>query len=69
MKPNALTRVAIKRCKRKHPDWTDQRIFEDMKTLTDAAGAYSDQVTLLDVQGVIASMPQSWPGDLFKWNA
>ena len=64
MKPNALTRVAIKRCKRVHPEWTEQQILDHVKTLTDAAGMYHDSVTLQDVKDVIASMPEYSPGVL-----
>ena len=68
MTVHALTRVAIKRCKRTHPDWTDERVFEYVNSLTDPGGPYSDQVTLLDVQCVLSSMVDEYPRELFKWN-
>ena len=55
---NALTRIAIKHCKRVHPEWTEQQILDRMRTLTDASGVYQDCVTLQDVKDVIASMPE-----------
>ena len=53
---NLLTRVAIKRLHRAHPDWTPERILEHVKVLTDAAGPYKDTVTLQDVKDVLDSM-------------
>ena len=61
---NALTRIAIKHCRRVHPEWTEQQILDRMRTLTDAAGVYHDNVTLEDVKDVIASMPEYRPGVL-----
>ena len=61
---NALTRIAIKHCKRVHPDWTEQQILDHVKTLTDASGVYHDNVNLQDVKDVIASMPEYRPGVL-----
>ena len=61
---NALTRVAIKRTKRVHPEWTEQAILEHVKNLTDAAGLYRDTLTLQDVKDAIASMPEYRPGML-----
>ena len=61
---NALTRVAIKRTKRVHHEWTDDAILAHVKSLTDAAGLYRDTLTLQDVKDVIASMPEYRPGML-----
>ena len=61
---NALTRVAIKRAKRVHPEWPDDAILAHVKSLTDAAGVYRDRLTLEDVKDVIASMPEYRPGRL-----
>lgn len=61
---NTLTRVAIKRTKRLHPEWPDGVILEHIKTLTDASGLYRDTVTLQDVKDAIASMPEYRPGRL-----
>jgi hypothetical protein len=55
---NALTRVQIKRTKRLHPDWPDNRILEHVRTLVDAAGLYRDRLELEDVKDAIASMPE-----------
>jgi hypothetical protein len=54
----AMTRVIIKRAKRVHTDWSDERILEYAKKMTDPAGVYPDTVTLQDVKEVIASMPE-----------
>ena len=61
---NALTRIAIKHCRRVHVDWTEQQILDRMRTLTDASGVYQDTVTLQDVKDVIYSMPEYRPGVL-----
>jgi ADP-dependent phosphofructokinase/glucokinase len=59
-----MTRVIIKRAKRLHTDWSDERILEHAKKMTDQAGIYADTLTLQDVKDVIASMPEYRPGML-----
>ena len=51
-----ITKVAVKRTRRAHPEWTPERILEHVKVLTDAAGSYKDTVTLQDVRDVLYSM-------------
>ena len=61
---NLLTRVQVKRTKRVHPEWSDERILEHIRSLTDAAGMYRDTVTIEDVRDAIQSMPEYRPGRL-----
>jgi len=61
---NAFTRVQIRRTKRLHPDWSDDRILEHVQTVTDPAGPWRDSVTLQDVEDAIYSMPEYKPGRL-----
>ena len=61
MKPNALTRAAINRCARLHPDWTPDQVYESVRRLVDAAGPYPDNLTLEDVKDAIYSMPGCAP--------
>ena len=53
-----MTKVIIKRTKRSHPAWTDEQLFARIREICDARGPYHDIVTLLDVHGVVASMPE-----------
>ena len=54
----AMTRVQIKRASRLRPDWTATDLYEYVKVLTDAAGAWSDVVTLQGVKDVYYSMSE-----------